>query len=509
MKHFFAIFLFVLTSLSLSASHVHLSLTGVASGTHFYYCSTSVDSIIVHKPSIAPSGAVQWNHSGYPAIVSDSVIVTQSMQGHWTCQYSPVDIIEFYVNFTSIAPTQPWTATDTTKCTESLILLNAQPNAQPDFTYLWGDSTTNRYVNVITPGTYTVTITGACGVVSDSIEIINYPVPTPNLGSDIVTCDGNTVTLDPGSFDGYAWSTSASTQTIDVTTDGTYSVDVMDTNGCHGSDTVDVTFLFPPTPEIKVVTIETDPVSPLYGNNKPTWDTDLMNVDSVIIWRETTSNAYDLEVGKVPYSTGAFTDTVSSKLRAWGYKIQFQDTCGNLSAKSDYHKTCKISLNVNPGGEFTANWSPYQIEDSTKSVTIPRYDIYTGEMLNALSYLTFVPGDQYVYGPFAFTDSLVVVAAVITTPAKAEITAFSYPITEADVASVGEETLLPFDLYPNPSSGEFTVIGEGTLNIHNIIGECILTDEIRGTTNYNLSAGVYVVTINNKNAIYTKKVIIQ
>jgi len=204
-----------------------------------------------------------------------------------------------------------------------------------------------------TPGNYIVTVTGACGSITDQINVLNYPVPTPNLGPDVVTCHGNTVTLNPGTFAGYAWNTGVSTPTINVTTGGTYRVTVTDDNGCHASDTVTFTFLFPPTPEIKMVTIETDPTSPLYSNNKVMWETDLGNVDSVIVYRETTTNNYEV-VGKVAYNTGAFTDTVSSKLRSWAYKIQFQDTCNNMSGLSDYHKTCKVSVNVTVGG-FTAN----------------------------------------------------------------------------------------------------------------------------------------------------------
>ncbi|HNY75732.1 MAG TPA: T9SS type A sorting domain-containing protein [Bacteroidales bacterium] len=318
------------------------------------------------------------------------------------------------------------------------------------------------------------------------------------------------MTLNPGTFAGYAWNTGVSTPTIAVTIGGTYRVTVTDDNGCHASDTVTVTFLFPPITSIKMVSIETDPTSPLYSNNKVMWETDLGNVDSVIVYRETTTNNYEV-VGKVAYNTGAFTDTVSSKLRSWAYKIQFQDTCNNMSGLSDYHKTCKVSVNVTVGG-FTANWTDYEIEGGEKALLISKYEIYTGEVLNALSYLTYVPGSQNTYGPFAFTDSLVVVAAVITTTTKTEITALSFPITEYDAVSIGEyQDLLTFDLYPNPSTGDFTVSGEGMLSIYNVIGECIFTETIDGTKTIHLNnSGIYMVKMTNKqNATFIQKVIIQ
>lgn len=513
MKQFFSLLFVMCISVTLFASHVTLSLTGVTNNSSFYYCSTSTDSVIVYKPTGAGTGFFFSSYFGN--LVQDSVIITLASQGYWMWSDGNTTI-EFYVYFVSTSPTEPWTVTTTSKCPGTAVTLTAQSSPQPDFIYQWssnaGGATTNT-INVTTPGIYSVTVTGACATVNDQMEVIDYPAPVPSLGPDVVTCDGNIVTLDPGTFVGYSWSTGSTTPTIDVTTDGMYTVQVTDGNGCTGSDVVMVGFLFPPTPDIKVVTIETDPVSPLYGNNKPTWETNLLNVDSVVIWRETTSTNYEV-VGKVAYGTGAFTDDVSSKLRAWTYKIQFQDTCGNLSALSEYHTTCKVSVNVTVGG-FTANWTEYKVEGGAKASLISKYEIYTGELLNALSYLTYVPGSQYVYGPFTFTDSLVVVAAVITTTAKTEVTALSYPIREADTtASIGEQELLTFDIYPNPSNGVFTISAEGNylVSVFNSSGSLILSEEMAGTKQFNLNItpGLYQIRImDQKGSIGTKRVIIQ
>lgn len=106
-----------------------------------------------------------------------------------------------------------------------------------------------------------------------------------------------------------------------------------------------------------MVTVETDPISPLYQNNKVIWEVDASNVDSVYIYREFTTADFQ-KIAAVAYGDGFFTDTVSSKMRAWSYKIAFKDTCGNLSALSLWHTTCKVSVNYTVGG-FTANWAAY------------------------------------------------------------------------------------------------------------------------------------------------------
>ncbi|MBL0018239.1 MAG: T9SS type A sorting domain-containing protein [Bacteroidetes bacterium] len=115
--------------------------------------------------------------------------------------------------------------------------------------YVWStlDSTQTIFVN--TNGSYNVQVTDTLGCSnSDTVAITFTPFPVVNLGADTTTCQGNTITLDagiPGSS--YNWSTSDSTQTIAVTTTGSYSVVLTDTAGCTGSDTVNVTINALPT----------------------------------------------------------------------------------------------------------------------------------------------------------------------------------------------------------------------------------------------------------------------
>ncbi|MBI4931182.1 MAG: T9SS type A sorting domain-containing protein, partial [Bacteroidetes bacterium] len=113
----------------------------------------------------------------------------------------------------------------------------------PGDTYLWSDASTDQTLTAFSTGTYSVVVTDANGCTgSDAADItINTP-PTVNLGADVTQC-GGTVLLDdgnPGPFY-HLWNTGATTQTIIVTTTGTYSVVVTDANGCTGSDEADVT----------------------------------------------------------------------------------------------------------------------------------------------------------------------------------------------------------------------------------------------------------------------------
>lgn len=126
--------------------------------------------------------------------------------------------------------------------------------------YLWSPGgQTTQTINVVTGGTYSVTVTDGNGCMdSDSIEVTVNPSPAVTIvaSPDHSACAGATITLDAGAgFTSYLWSPGGeTTQTIEVTTGGTYSVIVTDANSCVGNDSIDVTFNANP-----VVTIVASP----------------------------------------------------------------------------------------------------------------------------------------------------------------------------------------------------------------------------------------------------------
>jgi gliding motility-associated-like protein len=112
--------------------------------------------------------------------------------------------------------------------------------------YVWNNLAVTPTLQVTSTGTYYVTVTNAAGcTATDTLVVQNvYPLPAPNLGSDQTFCDGNSITLNPGSFANYEWQNAATTSTFPVTTSGNYFVSVTDINGCENADTVSIT-VFP------------------------------------------------------------------------------------------------------------------------------------------------------------------------------------------------------------------------------------------------------------------------
>ncbi|HND88415.1 MAG TPA: T9SS type A sorting domain-containing protein, partial [Saprospiraceae bacterium] len=99
---------------------------------------------------------------------------------------------------------------------------------------------------------YTVVLTGKDGAGCTGTASVSFSVnPAANAGSITVSdpnpCAGELVTLTATAGTMWMWSTGATTQSITVTSSGTYSVVVKDANGCSASPTP-ATVTFKPAP---------------------------------------------------------------------------------------------------------------------------------------------------------------------------------------------------------------------------------------------------------------------
>lgn len=110
--------------------------------------------------------------------------------------------------------------------------------ADPGFmNYVWSSGGTSQRIVVRAPGTYTVTVMNSfgCPATSDPITVTVHPRPTARvtpLGPTLF-CEGDRLPLQaPAGARSYLWSTGETTRTIEVTSSGSYSVTVTDSNGC-------------------------------------------------------------------------------------------------------------------------------------------------------------------------------------------------------------------------------------------------------------------------------------
>ncbi len=134
------------------------------------------------------------------------------------------------------------TASATSFCPGEVITVTAPAGFA---TYQWSNGAENASVEVSEPGAYSVVVYDAegCAGISNLVTLVEIVgnAPTISLDGESDLCDGSTLTLTASDADNYTWSTGEETQSIEVTTSGSYAVFSVDICGNAGtSDTLTV-----------------------------------------------------------------------------------------------------------------------------------------------------------------------------------------------------------------------------------------------------------------------------
>ena len=117
-----------------------------------------------------------------------------------------------------------------------------------DYRYSWSTGESKRELSRLSQGVYVFTVTDAndCWL-SDEYNLVYKRILLPDLGGDKVVCQGNSVSLNPGSFHKLSWyhdEEFASTDSVfDAHLPGSYVVVVNDEDNCIGRDSVHVDVL--------------------------------------------------------------------------------------------------------------------------------------------------------------------------------------------------------------------------------------------------------------------------
>jgi PKD-like domain/GEVED domain/Secretion system C-terminal sorting domain/Beta-propeller repeat len=411
-------------------------------------------------------------------------------------------------------------------------------NTDPTFTYQWyvggtsiGGATSSSYT-VTVAGFYSVIITkSGCQVNSNAVDVRinnNPPQPIINATGTIVPCLGGLVTLTASNSTGatYLWSNSETTQSIVVSTPASYSVTAIYPGGCSATSSLyQVSASAPPAPAICMVTVDDVSV-----NNVIYWDkTNFTNVASFKIYRDTANNNFAL-IGVVPFdSLSQFVDTVrylyaangDPNASSWRYKLSTVDTCGNESTKSPYHQTIFLQNN---SGNFS--WSQYQIEG--QPIPVPglsqfqcdRDDLSNGswntiQTLSASStaytdanYASFINGSWRTK----------TIWSISCDPTRVNINTtrsnIKKPTTSVGISSIAGSEI---NIYPNPSNDWLHVdlvnTNAQSIKLYNAIGELVYQMNTPNQNSSidvsNYSRGVYLLTIETKNGVVRKKVVLQ
>ena len=109
--------------------------------------------------------------------------------------------------------------------------------------YLWSNNETTTFTAIDQTGTFSLTVIDAFGCEgSSSVEIMHFATTPPDILGALNYCpEGNTTLSGEAGFTTYLWSNGAVSDEITVNADDTYSLTVIDVNGCQTEAAVDVT----------------------------------------------------------------------------------------------------------------------------------------------------------------------------------------------------------------------------------------------------------------------------
>tara|TARA_R110002050_G_scaffold297339_2_gene458631 strand:+ start:42133 stop:48060 length:5928 start_codon:yes stop_codon:yes gene_type:complete len=126
-------------------------------------------------------------------------------------------------------------------------------DAGPGFSsYSWSNNSSSQLINVYAVDypagnhVFTVTVTDANGCAGEAMDtVIIHPEVMVDLGADtVVWKESPYIIMADSGYASYLWNTGATTQNLEVTTAGTYSLMVTDsTTGCAGEDDIQIDFV--------------------------------------------------------------------------------------------------------------------------------------------------------------------------------------------------------------------------------------------------------------------------
>ena len=374
---------------------------------------------------------------------------------------------------------------DTSICATGTLTLNAT-NAGAG--YSWNTGATTPTINVTAAGTYRVTVTGSNGCIKrDTIIVTLKPTPTNVLPSALDLCQGSSTTLNAANTGAtYLWSNGATTQSINVTTGGTYSVTITNPNGCART-----------TPGT-VVTMRALPVVNL-------------GPDTVIC----NSSVYVLNAGNpgatYQWSTGATTQTIQP-LNTGSYNVEVTNsyTCKG-------HDTVQVSFYGNPsvdGFNFIPLFNQ-QLGLIKFSALNPQYvtgyswDFGDGSAPSTVS----APTHLYTQsGQYNVTLTTTNDCGTMDTSLVIEVDLLTTSVRQVNPALAG------IKLYPNPvQQGTLTVENTSSgvhmdrVQVVNILGQVVM--DVKATTaakqyivTADLANGTYMIRIYTDKGMITRKV---
>lgn len=405
------------------------------------------------------------------------------------------------------------------------------------FTYLWSSGGTASTENGLGAGSFGIAVTDANGcTLSDMIAVSDSGGPIVLIDTIAAVYCGSSgfVLIDPldsASIQSYQWSTGDTTKDLLNVSPGKYGLVITDTSGCKSSLVLGVTPVLPPLKPICVVTVDT-----LTNMNIVAWEKPVSTVIAGFnIYRESSQNQIYQFVAYSPYNNlSAYYDSIADPDARWAkYRISMVDVCGKEGPLSSEHKTIHLAIQSYSAQSIDLIWDAYV------GYPFSYYHIFRKDSSNGIwMLLDSVPSTQNTYSDTALIsngDTLsyhIDVAhpngcvATIKNPEPMASNLNSsrsnvYRVVDSSLVAVNNEEInFSIVLYPNPSSGVFTLKTSEKeikyIKITNQLGEDIKFIQLKNNKLVEIiidlrsfAKGIYNVQAVSQKKIVNKKIIIR
>ncbi|MFT4600591.1 MAG: hypothetical protein ACI857_000767, partial [Arenicella sp.] len=360
-------------------------------------------------------------------------------------------------------------------------------------------------------GTYFVVITDGNGCTKlENLTLNENGGPVISIDSIVeVSCSGlgEIYTTINSSFAiaNIDWSNGDNTEDITGLPTGFYSIVVEDANSCIGTASVQLGNAQPNDQLICMVTVDETT-----NTNRIVWEKPVStNISHFNIYRENSVAGSYQFVDSVLYADESFfNDTIASpQIKSWRYKISAVDLCGIEGELSDIHKTIHLVISQGLGGLVNLSWDDYE------GFTYPTFDIWRNTTLSGWVPLTSLASNSFSYtddpGTFDGLEYYIAITPPLTCTSTKATDYNSSRSNKADgiIAPDGSglsDYRFEFNLYPNPTTGIFTVEMSDVLNDYQIfiidltgkiVYEAALTDSNSKIDVDGLAAGSYTVKL--------------